>query len=106
MREINVQTAFKNYLSKRVPEPAYYKIPDAPDGGKRPFDYFIQLKGKLFVGEYKRQSRDSATNYQDYWLNLFERNGAFRIPIVGKENYREVVDWIIKIAQKRGMSSI
>lgn len=70
MNERKLYQVFKEKIHKADPNCFCYKIPDWVGGGKRPFDFFLVIKGIPFALEFKSKG-GLLTKYQDYQLVEF-----------------------------------
>ena len=92
---------FKKKIKETDPNCWVYKIPDWIGGPKRPFDFFLVIKGVPFAIEFK--SKDGMlTKYQGYQLLDFTNAGGEALVYwEEKETLNEFVEKIVKSAKKR-----
>lgn len=101
MNERQLQTRFKNLLSKKLNEEKIffllYKIPDFPGGTLRPFDSILYLQGKVFSIEFK-VGKNKLTKHQEYYLTLIKKTKN-RTMTINENTYKAVIDTLVRGAR-------
>lgn len=97
MSERRLYQQFKEKITKADPNCFWYKIPDFPLGGKRPFDGFLIIQGIPFAIEFKSKG-GLVTDYQAYQLLEFSNAGGESL--IYWEDKETMNDFIKKILDK------
>ena len=102
MTERQLQTRFKNTLSKKLKEeniPFFlYKIPDTRGlGGIRPFDSILFLQGRTFAIEFK-VGKNKLIRHQEYYLNLIKLTKNTTMTI-NEHNYKKIAEIFVRCAR-------
>lgn len=84
--EKRLSTKLRREILNKWPNAFVYKIPDTAGlGGLRPFDIIAIINKTTFCIETKIANK-RATEYQSYWLDRAQSNGAQSMTI-NEENY-------------------
>ena len=98
MSERKLYQRFKDKIKKECPDCWVYKIPDTFNlGGKKPADFFLVVKGKPFLLEFK-SDKGTLEKYQIYQLTEFTLAGGESL--VYWEDQETLDEFVIKIMRK------
>ena len=101
MLERKLYQIFKEKIHKADPNCWWYKIPDFPMGGLRPFDGFLVIQGIPFAIEFKSK-KGTLTKYQGYQLTDFNNaRGEALIYKEGEETLDKFIEKIVKMAKDK-----
>lgn len=96
MKETKLYQKFREKIKQADPNCFWYKIPDFPLGGKRPFDGFLVIQGVPFAIEFKSKG-GILTKYQAYQLQDFIlADGEALVFWEGRESIDEFIKKILE----------
>lgn len=101
MSERKLYQKFREKIMKTDPDCWIYKISDWVGGSKRPFDFFLVIKGIPFALEFKSE-KGQLTKYQSFQLlDFINAGGEALVYWSSKQKLDEFIEEIMEKIKER-----